>query len=83
MVVFLGLSSDPKNLYDSWTNGLVVSVDDQNNYPISLKKGIAVKPGSMAQMVDSIKKSLYILIFILQVVSNRDVKSYLPKKQPF
>lgn len=51
MVVFLGLSSDPKNLYDSWTNGLVVSVDDQNNYPISLKKGIAVKPGTMAQMV--------------------------------
>jgi hypothetical protein len=81
--VFLGPTIDSKNLYDSLTNGLMISVDDQRNYPISLKKGIAVKPGSMAQMVDSIKKSLYILIFILQVVSNRDVKSYLPKKQPF
>ena len=56
LIVFLGPTVDSKNLYDSLTNGLMISVDDQRNYPISLKKGIAVKPGSMAQMVDSMKK---------------------------
>lgn len=67
MVVFLGLSSDPKNLYDSWTNGLVVSVNDQNNYPISLKKGIAVKPGTMAQMVKSLYEAYLIGIVKIHI----------------
>lgn len=51
LFVFLGLSTDPKILFDSWTNGVLISIDDQEKYPISLKKGIAIKPGTLAQIV--------------------------------
>lgn len=51
IIVFIGPSTDQNNLYNSWATGMLVSVYDQEDSPISLQKGIAVKPGSMAQIV--------------------------------